>query len=64
VPCAPKLEQQERKGPRLTNRDSSVVIATGYGLDGRSVQNDTGAYQASLSMVIGGNFFGVKAAGA
>jgi len=57
------------------SRDSSVGIATGYGLDDRMigswdfflrhrVQTDSGAHPASYPMSIGGAFPGGKAAGA
>jgi hypothetical protein len=58
------------------SRDSSVGIATGYGLDGQglipgrdvsllhSVQTGSGAHPASYPMGTGGSFPGDKAAGA
>jgi hypothetical protein len=59
---------------RSRNRDSSVGIATGYGLDGRgsipgrdyrfslldSVQTDSGAHPAFYPMGFGGDFPRVK----
>jgi hypothetical protein len=48
-------------GPR--SRDTSVGVATGYGLDGRDSNPGPSAYPASYSIGNGGDFPGIKRPG-